>query len=145
MEKKPKTAYTFKPKKNEVQEIITFLEIQSNLNDAIRYLIEKEIAENGVRNLGEFIPSVRNINSLLGFKKQVSNVAELSIQEALATLEIKNEEIIEKLNRNNEIIANTDSKENEKGYVPNSKEIEDINKENKTDETSVLDGLDCYL
>jgi predicted nucleotide-binding protein (sugar kinase/HSP70/actin superfamily) len=40
--------------------LIQFVNMQSNLNDTIKYLIEKEIAENGMRNLQNFIPSKRS-------------------------------------------------------------------------------------
>lgn len=44
------------------EELITFVNTQSNLNDTITYLIEKEIAENGIRNLQNFIPAKRDKN-----------------------------------------------------------------------------------
>lgn len=78
-EKKPK-AYCFKPRVNEAQEIIEFIEKQSNLNDAIRYLIEKEITENGIRDLVKFIPAkreigkVKTINSAATFLEKVADV-----------------------------------------------------------------------
>jgi hypothetical protein len=62
-EKKPKS-YCFKPGVNEAADIISFIEKQSNFNDAIRYFIEKEIAENGIRDLSNYIPAKRNIESL---------------------------------------------------------------------------------
>jgi hypothetical protein len=40
-------------------DVIDFLNLQGNINDAISYLIEKEIAENGLRNLESFIPVKR--------------------------------------------------------------------------------------
>lgn len=41
-------------------ELITFVNKQSNLNDTITYLLEKEIAENGIRDLQNVIPSKRD-------------------------------------------------------------------------------------
>ncbi len=41
------------------QLIMQFLDNQQNSSDTIVYLIEKEIATNGIRNLGNFIPQVR--------------------------------------------------------------------------------------
>lgn len=38
--------------------------MQGIYSDSIRYLIEKEIAENGLRNLQHFIPSKRNIHAM---------------------------------------------------------------------------------
>lgn len=59
-EKDPYRPRPFRPKKGEEKEVLEFLEIQDNLGDSIRYLIQKEIAENGVRNLQEYIPAKRN-------------------------------------------------------------------------------------
>lgn len=48
-------------KDSEMLELVEeFLSKQTNFSDSIMYLIEKEIAENGIRNLGEFIPQVRS-------------------------------------------------------------------------------------
>lgn len=38
-----------------------WLNAQTNLMDSLRYLMEKEISENGVRNLQMFIPMERNV------------------------------------------------------------------------------------
>lgn len=57
-----KRAFPVKFKKDESKEVLEFANIQSNFCDTIRYLIEKEIAENGVRNLQKFIPPVRDEN-----------------------------------------------------------------------------------
>ena len=43
-------------------ELIAFVNAQGNLNDTITYLIEKEIAENGIRNLQNIIPAKRDKN-----------------------------------------------------------------------------------
>lgn len=43
-------------------ELIEFVNKQSNLNDTITYLIEKEIAENGIRDLQNVIPAKRDKN-----------------------------------------------------------------------------------
>lgn len=59
-EKKEKKAYTFKPRKGEDQKIIEFIETQSNFNDTIRYLIEKEVYTNGIRDIVKYIPAVRD-------------------------------------------------------------------------------------
>ena len=42
------------------EELIKFVNFQINLNDTITYLIEKEIAENGIRNLQGIIPYSRS-------------------------------------------------------------------------------------
>lgn len=62
MEKTYKKQFPIKFKKNEREDILEFANKQTNFNDTIRYLIEKEIAENGIRNLQEYIPPVRDHN-----------------------------------------------------------------------------------
>lgn len=51
-------------KKDEDPLIFQWLNMQGIYSDSIRYLIEKEIAENGLRNLQHFIPTKRNIQSM---------------------------------------------------------------------------------
>lgn len=45
---------------NDEDYIKEFCKKQSNLTDAIRYLIEEDIKKNGIRNLQEYIPAVRS-------------------------------------------------------------------------------------
>ena len=52
-------------------ELITFVNKQSNLNDTITYLLEKEIAENGIRDLQNVIPAKRD-KSYFKKNKEVS-------------------------------------------------------------------------
>lgn len=40
--------------------LIKFADMQSNFTDAIRFLIEKEISKNGIRNLQKIIPAKRD-------------------------------------------------------------------------------------
>ncbi len=50
-----------------------FAETQSNFSDSVRYLIEKEISKNGIRNLQEIVPRKRNLsyfNNLKGEKNE---------------------------------------------------------------------------
>ncbi|WP_061311269.1 hypothetical protein [Clostridium botulinum] len=58
--KKPKT-YTYRTKKEEHPYVVDWLEGQSNLNDAIRFLIEEDIKKNGVRDLSKYIPAIRSL------------------------------------------------------------------------------------
>ncbi len=51
--------FSFKTKKDENDLIIEWLNIQTNRNDSLRYLIEEEIKKNGLRNLQKHIPSIR--------------------------------------------------------------------------------------
>lgn len=55
----PFGSFFFKPKKK-TGEIKEWIELQSFSEDAIIYLIEKEIYENGIRDLGYVIPRLRN-------------------------------------------------------------------------------------
>lgn len=57
--KKPGDNISIKTKKNEAPAVMEWINMQSNLVDSIRYLIENEIRQNGVRNLQHFIPSHR--------------------------------------------------------------------------------------
>lgn len=61
--------FSFKITKNEKKEIVDWIKAQSNLTEAIRYLMEKEIFENGTRNLAKFIPIERDAQ----FFKNISN------------------------------------------------------------------------
>jgi hypothetical protein len=60
MSEECKRQFPVKFKINESPEVLKFANLQSNFNDTVRYLIEKEIAENGIRNLQQFIPPIRD-------------------------------------------------------------------------------------
>lgn len=60
-------------KRNVEPEVLEFLEKQSNYSDSILYLIQKEIAENGIRDMQLFIPSRRSIESL----RELLNIKEV--------------------------------------------------------------------
>ncbi|CAM4047902.1 hypothetical protein L1N85_19355 [Paenibacillus alkaliterrae] len=60
----PGKPYVLKMKRDEDPLIFQWLNMQGIYSDSIRYLIEKEIAENGLRNLQHFIPSKRNIQAM---------------------------------------------------------------------------------
>lgn len=57
---KDKRSFPVKFAKYEKVEIIDFALAQTNWNDTVRYLIEKEIYENGIRNLSKIIPKERD-------------------------------------------------------------------------------------
>ncbi|MGL5381743.1 hypothetical protein [Clostridium sp.] len=61
MSKKHPNQCTIRFKKDVDKRIIDFASMQENFSDTVLYLIEKEIAANGMRNLQEHIPGVRNI------------------------------------------------------------------------------------
>jgi len=58
--KLPGENISLKTKKSEDPLIMLWLNSQSNLMDSLRYLVENEIAVNGVRNLQAFVPMERN-------------------------------------------------------------------------------------
>jgi len=57
--KEPGGNISLKTKKNEDPAIMQWLNAQTNLMDSIRYLIENEVRQNGVRNLQAIIPAER--------------------------------------------------------------------------------------
>lgn len=63
--KKPKKAgdnISLKTKKNELPIIVDWINCQTNLMDSIRYLIEKELMTNGLRNLQLHVPAERSFS-----------------------------------------------------------------------------------
>lgn len=58
-EKKPGDHIILRLKNNESPIILDWINCQSNLSDAIRYLIEEEIKSHDLRNLQESIPAKR--------------------------------------------------------------------------------------
>ena len=97
----------FKTKVNESKEVLDFMETQSNLNDTIRYLMEKEIAENGIRDIINFIPARRTIESLKSFIKSEANTN--SVPQLIVS--VKDEKLVE--NEEAITLVNDVMKENE--------------------------------
>lgn len=58
--KKPGENISLKTKKNEDPAVMDWINSQSNLMDSLRYLIEREIQQFGVRNLQTVVPTERN-------------------------------------------------------------------------------------
>ncbi|WP_246079442.1 hypothetical protein [Paenibacillus piri] len=58
--KQPGDNISLKTKKTEDPAVMNWLNAQTNLMDSLRYLIENEILQNGVRNLQMYIPMERN-------------------------------------------------------------------------------------
>lgn len=56
--------YGFRPKKDESAVIMEWMQIQSNLNDSLRWLMEQEVRTNGLRNLQMYIPAKRPMLTL---------------------------------------------------------------------------------
>jgi hypothetical protein len=61
MSKKMPNQFTIRFKNSVDPRILEFANLQDNFSDTILYLIEKEIGENGIRNLQTVIPPVRSI------------------------------------------------------------------------------------
>ncbi|MFC5652617.1 hypothetical protein ACFPYJ_26555 [Paenibacillus solisilvae] len=59
--KQPGDNISLKTKKTEDPSVMNWINAQTNLMDSLRYLIENEILQNGVRNLQTFIPMERNV------------------------------------------------------------------------------------
>lgn len=59
--KNPGDNISLKTKKSEEPAIMEWINSQSNLMDSIRYLIENEVRQNGVRNLQSYIPADRSL------------------------------------------------------------------------------------
>jgi hypothetical protein len=59
-EKKPGDHIILRLKKTESPEVLEWINKQSNLSDAIRYLIEGDIQNYSIRDLQEHIPAKRN-------------------------------------------------------------------------------------
>ena len=60
MTKKPGDNIVIRLKRREREDFLKWVNAQSNLSDAIRFLIEQEISLNNLRDLSEHIPAVRN-------------------------------------------------------------------------------------
>nr|WP_275444641.1 hypothetical protein [Paenibacillus sp. ACRRX] len=52
---------SLKTKKTEDPLIMNWINIQTNLMDSLRYLIEQEISQQGIRNLQAVVPVERNV------------------------------------------------------------------------------------
>lgn len=72
-EKKPGDHIILRLKNNESPIILDWINCQSNLSDAIRYLIEEEIKSHDLRNLQESIPAKRKPVSA-GVKQEAATV-----------------------------------------------------------------------
>jgi hypothetical protein len=73
--KQPGDNISLKTKKTEDPAVMNWINAQSNLMDSLRYLIENEIVQNGLRNLQTFVPIERNIlTSALPFQDSALNV-----------------------------------------------------------------------
>lgn len=76
--KSPGDNISLKTKKTEDPLVMAWLNAQTNLMDSIRYLVENEIRQNGVRNLQAYIPMERT--GLQGAAQQLAVAAEAEAQ-----------------------------------------------------------------
>ncbi len=60
--KQPGENISLKTKKTEDSSIMEWINAQTNLMDSIRYLIENELSQNGVRNLQAYVPAERSFS-----------------------------------------------------------------------------------
>jgi hypothetical protein len=67
----PGKPIVMKLREDEEPQIMDWLNLQGMYSDSIRYLIQKEIAENGLRNLQLYVPQARTIDSI---KLQMSSL-----------------------------------------------------------------------
>lgn len=130
--------YNFKPRANEDKRIVKFLDIQDNFADTFRYLIEKEIAENGVRDLSLFIPSKRNIDIMretLGIDNKKFLEQEIDILNDESIIIQKKEK---RSNKNNKDVEDLKINKDEilnKDIVKENNSEKSIDEVNKTDES----------
>lgn len=83
-------AAAFKLRDDEEEMILMWINAQSVYGDSMRYLIQKEIAENGIRNIQEFVPRSRDIESV---RRQL--IQEKMIQSELKPIETLSDDIVE--------------------------------------------------
>lgn len=99
MEKKKTNRYSLNFGKAH-EKIIEWCEYQTNFSDAIKYLIEEEMKRNGIRNLQEFIPSIRHVPNNI---RKVTN-SDIELDQESTILNIENPEVIFKEKENDEEI-----------------------------------------
>jgi len=86
--KEPGGNISLKTKKNEDPAIMQWLNAQTNLMDSIRYLIENEVRQNGIRNLQAIIPAERAFGATA-----VENVSATYTNAAMVAAVIDNREL----------------------------------------------------
>ena len=93
--------FTYKFKKKEDPNIISWIEAQDNITDSIRYLIEQEILNEGIRNLQEYIPAVRKNKKIKVKYIKHKEVKKVSL---LTNIEDNNENLEEEINPSNDLL-----------------------------------------
>lgn len=126
-------AYTLRLRKDEDPRIEEFLKAQSGgYGDVLRYLIEKEIAENGVRDISALIPSRRSIDLMKGSSPSKNKASEIT----KVFYADKNSEEVE--NRNNDVLQD---KPEESSSIINKEEVVSSNEEDVIEEAKIEDEI----
>lgn len=122
--------------KKDLTNVLEFANMQTEFSDVMTYLIEKEIYENGLRDLSEIIPRKRSnayFERMLGNSNRVAVQSVMSPQQTSTNSAERTEE--QRTNAEEEIAITTVIKEDVVTPTP-------INEENATtsDDTNVLDN-----
>lgn len=112
--KEIQSSFSIKFKDTTDNRVLKFVAMQSNITDTILYLIQKEIAQNGIRDLQTIIPRIRDIDNFFDENSQSKTI----YHEKTETVYIPNNEEPEK-------IYKTNSKDNNE-VIPNQIEISNI-------------------
>jgi len=130
-EKKDPCRFSGRFKKDANKEIFEFAKMQYNFSDAITYLIEKEIHENGLRDLSQVIPPVRS-------SEFFNNISDNRIDNKIKP-EFNDKDIELRLHKNiNEI-----NRANEDIVIEKAITTE-LNIEKNEDDSKIEDIPDCY-
>lgn len=68
--KEIQSSFSIKFKDTTDNRVLKFVAMQSNITDTILYLIQKEIAQNGIRDLQTIIPRIRDIDNFFDENSQ---------------------------------------------------------------------------
>lgn len=112
--KEIQSSFSIKFKDTTDNRVLKFVAMQSNITDTILYLIQKEIAQNGIRDLQTIIPRIRDIDNFFDENSQDKTIYPKKTE----TVYIPNNEEPEK-------IYKTNSKDNNE-VIPNQIEISNI-------------------
>lgn len=105
--KEIQSSFSIKFKENTDNRVLKFVAMQSNVTDTILYLIQKEIAQNGIRDLQTIIPRIRDIDNFFDENSQGKTI----YHEKPETVYIPNNEEPEKIykiksKKDDEVISN---------------------------------------
>ncbi|SFJ77185.1 hypothetical protein SAMN02799624_05905 [Paenibacillus sp. UNC496MF] len=102
----PGKPIVMKLREDEETSVLQWLNLQSVYSDSIRYLIQKEIAENGLRNLQHFIPQHRTVETLKSMNVLSGpGATQIDLQPDLKEQEITSAERITRLTTDPDVSA----------------------------------------